>query len=210
MCYYYSITVILKLFSVILKFYYYTSKEFHMDEIYKKIKELRLLRGYTLKELSEKTDLSISFLSQVERGTTSLAITSLKKIADALNVKITEFFEEEKTQEDYLVKADQQKPFKLTGSDFLYSRLNGEFTGRMLEPLLVNIPPNQKQTQKYGHPGEEFYFVLKGNVIFYIDGKEYVVREGDSIHFPSTCPHSLENPFNEETILLSVLTPVIF
>ncbi|WP_197249584.1 helix-turn-helix domain-containing protein [Cytobacillus firmus] len=67
-----------------------------MDEIYKKIKDLRLQNGYTLKELSERTDLSISFLSQVERGTTSLAITSLKKIANVLNVKISEFFEYDK------------------------------------------------------------------------------------------------------------------
>ncbi|AZU62360.1 helix-turn-helix domain-containing protein [Neobacillus mesonae] len=181
-----------------------------MDEIYKKIKELRLLRGYTLKELSERTDLSISFLSQVERGATSLAITSLKKIADALNVKITEFFEEEKQQEHYVVKMDEQKPFQLKGSEFTYVRLNGVFAGRTMEPILVKIPPQQKQSQHFGHSGEEYHYVLKGLLIFYIEGKEYVVREGESIHFPSTCPHSLENPTNSESIILSVLTPVIF
>lgn len=62
-----------------------------MEEINKKIKELRIQKGLTLKDLSERTELSISFLSQVERGTTSLAITSLKKIADALNTKMAEF-----------------------------------------------------------------------------------------------------------------------
>lgn len=62
-----------------------------MDDISKKIRGLRIQKGLTLKELSEKTDLSVSFLSQVERGASSLAITSLKKIADALGVKMTYF-----------------------------------------------------------------------------------------------------------------------
>jgi transcriptional regulator with XRE-family HTH domain len=180
-----------------------------MDEIYKKIKEQRLQKGLTLKELSERTELSISFLSQVERGTTSLAITSLKKIADALNIKITEFFDDT-ANKNYMVKKTEQKLFQIKGSEFTYARLNGEFSGRTLEPILVTLAPNQKQTQKYGHAGEEFYYVLKGFVIFNIDGKEYVIREGDSIHFPSTCQHTVENPFNEESILLCVLTPVIF
>lgn len=66
-----------------------------MDDIYKKIKQLRYEQGMTLKELSEKTELSVSFLSQIERGTSSLAITSLKRIADAFGVKMIHFFEED-------------------------------------------------------------------------------------------------------------------
>lgn len=181
-----------------------------MDEIYKNIKELRLQRGYTLKELSEKTDLSISFLSQVERGATSLAITSLKKIADALNVKITEFFDDDEPNKNYVVKVNEQKPFKLKGSEFTYVRLNGNFAGRTLEPLLVTLAPNQKQIPKYGHPGEEFYYLLKGVVSFKVEGKEYIMRKGDSIHFPSASLHTLENLLEEESVLLCVLTPVIF
>ncbi|WP_042355696.1 helix-turn-helix domain-containing protein [Bacillus rubiinfantis] len=181
-----------------------------MDEIYKKIKELRQQRGYTLKELSEKTELSISFLSQVERGATSLAITSLKKIADALQVKITEFFDDEKQDNHYVVTVSEQKPFNLKGSDFTYVRLSGEFPGRALESLLVTLAPNQKQTPKYGHPGEEFYYVLKGVVLFQVNGKDYVMKKGDSIHFPSTVPHAVENLLEDESVLLSVLTPVIF
>ena len=180
-----------------------------MDEISKKIKELRVQKGLTLKELSERTELSISFLSQVERGATSLAITSLKKIADALHTKITDFFEETHNT-NFTVKVNEQKPFQIKGSEFTYVRLNGEFSGRTLEPLLVTVAANQKQTQKFGHPGEEFYYVLKGMVIFHIDGREYLLREGDTIHFPSTLHHTLENPLNEESILLCVLTPVVF
>lgn len=181
-----------------------------MEEIYKKIKDLRLQHGFTLKELSEKTDLSVSFLSQVERGSSSLAITSLKKIADAFGVNITYFFEGEVANHNYVVKADDQQPFKIEGSPSTYVRLNGNFSGRALEPILVTLSPNQKQSQTFSHPGEEFYYVLKGTVLFNVDGKEYFVREGDSIHFPSHQQHFWENLLNEESTLLSVLTPAIF
>ncbi|PLT33087.1 helix-turn-helix domain-containing protein [Bacillus sp. V5-8f] len=180
-----------------------------MDEIYQKIKDLRVKNGLTLKELSEKSELSVSFLSQVERGASSLAITSLKKIADALQVNITEFFEDY-SNANYIIKESEQKPFQIEGSQFTYTRLSGEFQGRNIEPLLVTLAPNQKQTQNYSHPGEEFYYVLKGGALFNVDGKEYFVRKGDSIHFPSTCAHFVENPLNDETTLLCVLTPVIF
>ncbi|WP_408010067.1 helix-turn-helix domain-containing protein [Pseudalkalibacillus sp. A8] len=180
-----------------------------MDEIYKKIKDLRRKNGYTLKDLSKKTDLSVSFLSQVERGSSSLAITSLKKIADAFDVPITEFFETE-TNYNYIVKKESRKPFKIEGSPATYIRLNGEFANRSLEPLMVTLSPKQVQTQTSSHPGEEFYYVISGAVLFNVDGKEYFVREGESIHFPSTMPHFWENPLNEESTILCVLTPNIF
>lgn len=62
-----------------------------MDEVHEKIKNLRMDSKLTLKELSEKTELSSSFLSMIERGSSSLTITSLKKIADAFEVDISYF-----------------------------------------------------------------------------------------------------------------------
>lgn len=180
-----------------------------MDGIYQKIKNLRVEQGFTLKDLSEKTDLSVSFLSQIERGTSSLAITSLKKIADAFAVPITYFFDTD-SNHNYMLQASDRKPFRLEGSPTVYTRLNGEFGGRTLEPLLVTLAPKQELNQVSSHPGEEFYYVLKGAALFKVDGKEYFVREGDSIHYPSEVPHAWENPLNEETQILCVLTPVIF
>ncbi|MDA5107943.1 helix-turn-helix domain-containing protein [Brevibacillus thermoruber] len=180
-----------------------------MDEIYKKIRELRKHHDFTLKDLSEKTGLSVSFLSQVERGTTSLAITSLKKIADAFEVPITAFFENESNQ-NFVVKAESQKPFRIEGSGAEYTRLGGDFYGRELEPLLVTLSPNMIQDNVFNHPGEEFYYVLEGAVIFHVDGHEYLVKAGDSIHFPSKLPHFWSNPLNQTSKILCVLTPVIF
>lgn len=183
--------------------------ETYMDEVSNKIRSFRLQQNLTLKELSEKTGLSISFLSQVERGGSSLAITSLKKIADAFNVPITHFFESYKNQNYYVKKADQ-KPFQIESSSLFYTRLAGEFSGRSLEPILVVMPPGLKQDNVFNHPGEEFFYVLEGVVIFNVDGTEYIVKAGESIHYPSNLPHFWLNPLDHEAKILGITTPVIF
>lgn len=180
-----------------------------LDEIHKKVKDLRINNDLTLKDLSEKTGLSVSFLSSVERGATSLAITSLKKIADALDVTMAYFFEED-IKSNFHVKTEQQKVFRVENSASTFVRLGGQFPKRAVEPLIVTLAPKQQKELTFTHPGEEFYYVLKGAVLFEIDGEDYYVRQGESIHFPSNLAHEFENPLNEESVLLCVLTPVIF
>jgi len=180
-----------------------------MDEISDKIRSLRKENNLTLKELSEKTGLSISFLSQVENGTSSLAITSLKKIADALNVSINTFFGSFQSH-NFLIKSEDQCKFKIEGSNTEYMLLSGEFSERSLEALIVYIQPEETHGHQFNHPGEEFVYVLEGAITVNIDGKEYLTKAGDSIHYPSKLPHFWVNPLKQKTKILTVLTPVIF
>lgn len=181
-----------------------------MEDIHKKIKALRLQNNLTLKDLSEETGLSLSFLSQIERGASSLSITSLKKLADALGVSMIFFFEEEKENQNYLLKKQDQKIFKMNGGEQRYARLSGIFPDRKLEPVKVILPPNMKEEHSYSHPGEEFYYILQGEVIFHLNDDCHHMMAGDTIHFPSEILHAWENPTSEETIILSVTTPIIF
>ncbi|WP_027092105.1 helix-turn-helix domain-containing protein [Cohnella thermotolerans] len=180
-----------------------------MDHVYEKIRSLRTQRNLTLKDLSEKTGLSISFLSQVERGESSLAITSLQKIAEALGVPISKFFESPHNN-NFLVKADERKTFTIETSSNSYARLGSEFPGRLLEPILVTLNPGDDQNGTYSHPGEEFYYLLSGTMTMVVDGQEYELKEGDSIHFPSHLPHHWYNPSDKPARMISVLTPAIF
>jgi len=180
-----------------------------LEHLYNKIKELRRKKELTLKELSEITGLSISFLSQIERGSTSLAITSLKKIADAFNVNISYFFTDISTN-NYVTRKDEQHPFNIEGSEVKHIRLSGEFDNRKIEPFIVILPPNKEFKEKFSHPGEEFYYVLKGEVIFKVNENNYRLREGDSIHFPSKEVHMWRNPVSKDTKLMSILTPALF
>lgn len=180
-----------------------------MDHIYEKIRTMRSERSLTLKELAEKTGLSVSFLSQVERSESSIAITSLQKIAEAFAVPITHFFESP-SNEQYKVAVEDRKPFRIEASSAVYSRLTGEFPGRAMEPLLITLPPGQDYQGKYAHPGEEFYFILKGELAVEVDETTYRLREGDSIHFPSRLAHLWYNPTDEPAEILCITTPVLF
>ncbi|MET3289888.1 UNVERIFIED_CONTAM: transcriptional regulator with XRE-family HTH domain [Brevibacillus sp. OAP136] len=180
-----------------------------MEEVSNKIRSYRLQQNITLKELSQKTGMSISFLSQVERGASSLAITSLKKIADALQVPITSFFESPQN-DNFHVKKEDHKSFQFERSSMIYTRLAGEFAGRTLEPVLVVMPPHAKQEHVFSHPGEEFFYVLEGVVIFTVNEREYLVKPGDSIHYPSQQPHFWSNPLDIEAKILCISTPAIF
>lgn len=180
-----------------------------MEHINAKIKELRLARDLTLQGLADRCGLSVGFLSQVERGNSSLTITSLQRIAEGLDVPITMFFETT-TNTNFTVKASEQRPFSIEGSDVVYTRLAGNFPGRTFEPMIVELPANHRIENVYSHPGEEFYHVLEGTVCMNVAGTDYLLREGDSIHFPSTVEHYWENPSGARTRLLCVLHPLIF
>ncbi|GGB48123.1 cupin domain-containing protein [Virgibacillus dakarensis] len=177
-----------------------------METVYKKIKNLRAKNNITLAQLSEKTGLSISFLSQIEKGTTNLAITSLKKIADAYHISMKYFFDEEDNP-SYITSRVNQKRIKIEGMDEELIRLNGQFKGREMDPFHVTVLPNTTSTNRYTHQGEEFYYVLQGEITFIVEEKTYVVGQGEAIHFPSYLPHDFENRTNEKVELLNVVTP---
>lgn len=181
-----------------------------MEELHYRIKALRMERNLTLKEMSDQTGLSLSFLSQIERGASSLSISSLKKISDALGIHINYFFQDKEEVQHFVVRSEDQHPFTTGKGSQTYARLTGTFSNRRLEPLKVTLPPGMHEEHSYSHSGEEFYYVLKGEVIFYLNDEKHHLVEGDTIHFPSSMIHQWENPLEVESTVISVVTPTIF
>lgn len=183
-----------------------------MESVSKKIRKIRREKNITLKELSDKTELSVSFLSQFERGISSITLVSLKKIAEALNITMKELFEDESdVQGQFVHKKD-------SGSGLLglekkyasYERLSGKFEGRKLESLLLRMEPLRADFEPCTHEGEEFIYILEGSARFTVDGQECIVSEGESIHYPSTLLHSIVNIEDRELVFLCIVTPTIF
>ncbi len=181
-----------------------------MDIVNKKIKKLRKQKNITLKELSEKTNLSISFISQVERGVSSITITSLKKIADALEISMRDLFDMEEEEESYIRTQDNKTLMNLEQSFTSHVRLSGKFENRKLEAIIIKLAPQSTDMKMFSHDGEEFYYIIAGTGLFIVGDKEYVVKTGESIHYPSTISHTVKNPYDEEFRALGVVTPTIF
>src|SRR6056297_228980 len=179
-----------------------------MDDISKNIRLLRKSKNITLKELSSKTNLSVSFISQVERGVSSITITSLKKIADALEISMRELFDVEE-EYSFVRKKDNKALIHLENSYTNHVILSGKFDNRKLEAIIVNHAPKSVDITPFSHEGEEFYYILEGTGVFVIDDVEYIVEKGESIHFPSHINHTVKNPYEEEFKALCILTPTI-
>ena len=92
-----------------------------------------------------------------------------------------------------------------------YKLLSARAAGLVLEPLIVHIAPGGMVEEiDPGHDGEEFAYVLKGELLYVIDGQEFRLGPGDSMHLRSNVPHLIHNDGDEVTVVVSVLTPRLF
>lgn len=182
-------------------------------EIGQKIKELRQKQGLTLKELSDKTNLSISFLSMVERGLTSIAIISLQSIADALGENVSNFFSQarEPGQNRHVINRSYEQKIRHMDGRYIYLSLANERDERILDPMMIVLLPGQKREEVFPfcHSGEEFTYVLEGILTYFLDDKEYQLYPGDSYHGPCDVPHHFVNFTNNVVKVLFVLTPTL-
>lgn len=180
------------------------------QEIYIKIKKIRKQKKMTLKNMSEATGFSISFLSQMERGVSPITMTSLKKIASALDIQIKDLFTEQEMKEEF-VRRDSDIELQGLQRNFKhFSVLSGRFDNRKMDIFHLVMEPQFTDFEAGSHDGEEFYYVLKGCAIFIIEGVEHSISSGETIHFPSYKNHQVQNRENEILEMLCVLTPPLF
>jgi transcriptional regulator with XRE-family HTH domain len=178
------------------------------------IRGLRRKQGLSLRDLAELTGFSISFLSLVERGQSSISLTSLHTVGKALGVEMSAFFparseEPEPPAVPHVTRLSGDGRLS-TDSAHTYKLLGGRGFKSTLEPVHVTIAPCDDTRDAYAHNGEEFAYVLSGRLVFVVDGVEYRLGAGDSIHYQSTIPHTVRNETNEPAEALWVLTTRLF
>ena len=174
-----------------------------------KIRALRQRLKRTLDETAAAAGISKPFLSQIERGLASPSITSLAGIANALGVKV-QYFVDTPSEERSVCRADELKFFGFADSANLFARMTNLSGGRQLEAIMVRMPPGQQRSEVTTHAGEEFMYVLDGQVSLTLEGKTFVLCAGDSAHYESTLPHSWANTADKESVVVWVGTPRLF
>lgn len=167
--------------------------------------------GLSLQELSGKTGLTPSFLSQVERDQTEPSITSLRKIADALSVPIFFFLMGPENHNPVVRKADR-RVLSLPGSGVTYELLSPpDFVGRNMEVVITRMAPGAAGgDHPMTHPGEECIVVVRGQAGVRIAEEEHILEEGDSIYFHASIPHHLRNAGDGELEILACINPPAF
>jgi len=175
-----------------------------------KIKELRNEKKMTLKELSEKTSLSTGFLSQLERGLTSIDTDSLLNIAEALEVEISYFLlSTNKRKDRFVQKGYERTVYKIDNNKYINYILSNNPEDKVLLPRLIEVLPNDTDDDliTYHHGGEEFIYVLEGIITLFINGEKNLLYPGDSAHYKSSVNHNYANYTNKICKILEVSSP---
>ena len=164
-----------------------------------RVRRQRHDQGMSLRDLATRSGLSSSFLSLVERGQCSLSLTSLFAISDALSINPTDLLDASATtdaqpQEHALWRAaSADGPPTMTVGEREYFRLPVAFEGQTLDPLYFRIHPTSTISPLAVHGGEEFAYVVRGNLWVRLRDQEFSLAAGDAIHFSSTTPHTVAN-----------------
>jgi len=163
-----------------------------------KVKDLRLQKRYTLRQVAGNTGLSIALLSQIENNAVSPPVATLLRISRALDVTIGYFFREEESKDKAVVvrKNERKKAFRRRYAQhgeggYTYEALAYTRNAKHMEPFLVEFEPKQKEELTFlNHRGEEFLFLFRGRLAFHYDQDEIVLDSGDSLYFDSGVPHA--------------------
>jgi len=180
-----------------------------------KIREIRQQKGLTLNELSKKTELTASYLSQLERDIIEPSLASLRKISAALEVPIYTFLADE-AKEHVLITVDKRKKLDLPDSSITYEFLTPMASDKEAQPKMEVIY-YQLELESWSskdyivHAADECIFILQGEIELYLGDDKYIVTEGDSIYIRENIPHRFYNPSSSQKVTgLSCISPPIY
>jgi len=183
-------------------------------ELGSRIRALRQRKGLTLKDLSRQCKLSVSFLSQIERGLSSFSIPSLRAICQALDVSLPDllvlsdgpgmaFLADPRPSE--ITKGDNQSCINLSDTSIKYRFLSGGFPVRQFEVLIGEMSPGYENPPT-SHEGEEFGYILEGMIELTIDEETYSLGPGDSYHIAASTAHGCQTKAEGSAKVLWVQT----
>ncbi|MCD6401279.1 MAG: cupin domain-containing protein [Anaerolineales bacterium] len=158
-----------------------------------RLRALRNNRGFSLRSLAEISGLNFNTLSLIENGKSSPSVSTLQRLALALNVPITAFFE----SEGETIGVVYQKEGQRTKASFLHGSLANLGAGlnyQWGQVLLVSLNPGTNSgSTPIVHTGYEMVYCIEGHIDYNIDGEDYTLEPGDSLFFEAHLPHCWAN-----------------
>lgn len=172
------------------------------------LKARRLEMNLTLQELAKRAELSAAFLSQAERGKATPSIVSLINIAKALDTDI-QYFISPPAPTSLVRRADNPQYIEID-SPVTYTRLDTQIRNQRMNALTMELPPGTELPRVHRDEGEDFFYILQGEVVQSIGEEEFTLRKGDSVHHNTQVDHHCVNKSNKPAKILWVGTPVLF
>ncbi len=175
-------------------------------DIGNKVRNLRQQCGLTQEELADRCELTKGYISQLENNLTSPSIQTLTDLLQVLGSTLSEFFSDEVEQvvfseEHYFITENEGHSIKWLVPNSLKNEM---------EPIQVSINPGCELNRDMAHEGEEFGYVLEGQILLSLGKSKYQIKQGESFYFKATKPHSIKNNGLKIAKLIWVSSPPTF
>lgn len=183
------------------------SGEFDEHQLGTYIRELRLKRNMSLRSLAAQSDVSVSFLSQVERGTASPSIASLMRIAKSLDQTIGSLFESPSNSR--LVRAGEGPRLVHPKRQWEEELLSPRDFSRLQVIRSTLVPGGSTGTEllSYGAVSETSMIVESGSIRVTLGSEEFTMAVGDCLSYDASTPHRIENSTTEPCVIIFVSSP---
>ena len=176
-----------------------------------RVKAVREGRNLSLQDISQRTDLDVALLEQIESGSVAPPLGVVIKLAKALNLKMGYFISGEEDRAYTIVRKSDRKVVSRYDSKkgeyygYGYESLAPHKKNRHMEPFLVSLDPAETEEERSTHDGQEFIYVLEGAMEVRLDEEVHILRPGDAIYYDSTVPHLVKCHGDKRTKILAVL-----
>ncbi|HEY4332825.1 MAG TPA: helix-turn-helix transcriptional regulator [Ilumatobacteraceae bacterium] len=151
----------------------------------RRLRSLRVARGWTLDELARRSLVSASTISRIETGHRRLAIGNLAALARALEINVDELLDDG-NEDDVVIR-----PRRNASNGIVHWPLthHNDSSGRIVTKM--RIGPSKKQLQQQVHPGRDWFYVLEGTARLVLGDREHLVAAGQAAEFSTMTPHAI-------------------
>ena len=172
------------------------------------LRQRRRQLGLSMAEVAQRSDLSVGYISQLERDLANPSITALMRVCEVLGLSM-DYFMQVREVSGYHFPRREREPFQLQKGGPVYDRISGQCPNSVMNAVLVTLPPHHTAAP-VKHAGEEMLYVISGRVEFILGEELLVLATGDSAHLPSTTLHGLANPYDKPATGLWAGTAPLF
>ena len=173
-----------------------------------KIRDLRLSCELTQEELADRCELTKGYISQLENDLTSPSIATLIDILSALGTNLKDFFSE--AEEDEKITFNQSEFIEKATAGYVLNWLVPNAQKNAMEPVHMLLRAGYSTDEDFPHEGEEFGFVLKGEIKIVLGKRQVKVTKGESFYFSSEFVHKIVNEAKNDAEFIWVSSPPSF
>lgn len=178
-----------------------------------KIRLLREEKGIELAEMARRSQTDAGIIEKIESGILSPPLGILTKVARALGTRLGTFLDDSPVQNlvltrghDIMANMAMDEAASKSKQNLRYSSLAKDKANRHMEPFLVEIlPGDENQVATSSHEGEEFIYVISGEVSVKIGKEAHLLKAGDSIYIDSIVNHQVSSGNGEKALIVAVI-----